>query len=457
MARYVLRRILLLPLSLFLLSLVCFGLRQITPGDPVISLMPNDEARLSNDDPAAFDLAYRRAAQTLGLDRPTFYFSVYNGALPDTLHRITRAQERAMLRTFTLRSGNWLGVQQYYHELRRLAYRVESDPAMTPIIRRLLIQDDFENATITLQGLTDQPETAVLREAFARLQSRDYAAYLLVPAISWHGINNQYHHWVSKILSGDFGNSLMDRRPVTTKIKAAAGVTILLNSLALLLVFIISIPLGLYTAGARDSWFDRLTTVGLFILFGVPSFWLATLLTNYFTTPAFSMDFFPSMGLGELPEGASWWTAFRIRASHLFLPVVCMAYPSWAYVTRHLRRSSLHELNQAYIKTARLKGLSRSTILWRHVLRNASFPIITLLGGIFPALLAGSVLIERIFNLPGMGQLLYTSAIERDWPIVITLVLLNGILTAIGLLIADLGYRLADPRIRLSSPQNAAS
>lgn len=457
MARYALRRILLLPLSLFLLSLVCFGLRQISPGDPVISLMPNDEARLANDDPAAFDFAYRRAAQTLGLDRPTFYFSIYNGALPDTLHRVTRGQERDMLRTFTLRSGNWPGVQHYYQELRQLAYHTERDPSLTPVIRRLLIQNNFENAATSLQRLTDRPETTALREAFDRLQTRDHATSLLLPAFSWHGTDNQYHRWIGKLLSGDFGTSLMDRRPVTSKIKAAAGVTILLNGLALLLVYLISIPLGLYTAGARGSWFDRLTTVGLFVLFGVPSFWLATLLTNYFTTPAFNMDFFPSMGLGELPEGASWWTTLRIRASHLFLPVVCMAYPSWAYVTRHLRRSALHELNQAYIKTARLKGLSRSTILWRHVLRNASFPIITLLGGIFPALLAGSVLIERIFNLPGMGQLLYTSAIERDWPVVITLVLLNGILTAFGLLIADLGYRFADPRIRLSSPKNAAA
>lgn len=457
MIRYVLRRLLLLPLSLFLLSLVCFGLQQITPGDPVTSLMSKDEARLANDDPTAFDLAYTRAAKTLGLDRPTFYFSVYNGALPDTLYRVPRAQERAMLRTFTLQSGNWTGVQQYHQELRRLAYYSPSDPSLTPVIRRLLIQDNFPNAAKTLQGLSDRPETEVLRNIFEQLQARDQAARLLLPAFRWNGTDNQYHHWAGKLLSGNFGNSLVDRRPVSAKIRAAAGVTMLLNGLALLLVYLVSIPLGLYTAGARGSWFDRLTTIGLFILFGVPSFWLATLLTNYFTTPAFNMDFFPSMGLGELPDQAGWWTILRIRASHLFLPVVCMAYPSWAYVTRHLRRSAVHELNQAYIKTARLKGLSRSTILWRHVLRNASFPIITLLGGIFPALLAGSVLIERIFNLPGMGQLLYTSAIERDWPVVITLVLINGILTAAGLLIADLGYRLADPRIRLSSPQNAAA
>jgi len=210
-------------------------------------------------------------------------------------------------------------------------------------------------------------------------------------------------------------------------------------------------------AGYRGGRFDQITTVGLFLLFGIPSFWVATLLTNFFTTPAFGMDFFPSMGFGEIPEGASVWTTIRIRAAHLFLPVLCLAYPSWAYVSRHLRRSAVHEMDQAYVKTARLKGLSRSAILWRHVLRNASFPIITLLANILPALLAGSVLIERIFNLPGMGQLLYDAALTRDWPVVIIVVLLNGLLTAAGLLLADLAYALADPRVRLNATKPSAS
>ncbi len=457
MTRYFLRRLVLLPLSLFLLSLVCFGLRQITPGDPVHRLLPNAESRQANDDPAAYDRTYRRAASNLGFDRPAFYFSLYNAALPDTLHRVVRPEERAMLRSLTLQSGNWEAVQDYYRELRRLSYAPAEASTHRPTLRRLLLQDNFAATTATLKSLVQVPQTARLQQAFSKITDNRKPANLLLPALRWNGSNNQYHRWAGKLLSGDFGNSLADRRPVGPKILAAAKVTALLNGLAILLVFLLSIPIGLYAAGYRGGWFDRLSTLGLFLLFGIPSFWLATLLANYFTTPAFGMDFFPSMGLGRIPEDANWWTTFCIRASHLLLPVICIAYPSLAYVSRHLRQSAVRQLDQAYVKTARLKGLSRSRILWQHVLQNASFPVITLFGGIFPALLAGSVLIERIFNLPGMGQLLYNSALERDWPVVITLVLCNGILTAFGLLVADFGYALADPRVRLSAAQPPTS
>ena len=459
MLRYALRRISLLPLSLFLLSLVCFGLLQLTPDDPVRRLLPDEQARLSNDDPDAYDRGYRAAAASLGYDRPAFYFSLQNAALPDTLYRVARPEVRAVLRAYTLRTGNWPAVEDYYRTLRSVAWTVspEDRPETTTELRRLLLQDDFERARQSIAGLADAPRTAPLRAAFARLEDTSRRAGLLLPALRWHGTDNQYHRWISKLLRGELGVSLLDRRPVGAKIGRALKWTALLNGLAILLVYLISIPTGLYMAGYRGGRFDRIATIGLFLLFGIPSFWVATLLTNFFTTPAFGMDFFPSMGFGEVPEGAGPWETVRIRAAHLFLPVLCLAYPSWAYVSRHLRRSAAHEMEQAYVKTARLKGLSRSAILWRHVLRNASFPIITLLANIFPALLAGSVLIERIFNLPGMGQLLYDAALTRDWPVVIIVVLLSGVLTAAGLLLADLAYALADPRVRLNAAKPTGS
>jgi len=457
--RYALRRLSLLPLSLFLLSLVCFGLLQLTPEDPVRRLLPDETARLSSNDPGAYDRSYRAAAVSLGYDRPAFYFSLQNAALPDTLYRIARPEARAVLRAFTLRSGNWPAVDHYYQTLKKLAWSVSPDerPEISTVLRRLLLQEDYDRVKTTIAGLASDPSTAPLQTAFQALETGGKRANLLLPALHLHGTDNQYHHWISKLLSGDLGVSLNDRRPVGKKIGRALKWTALLNGLAILLVYLISIPTGLYMAGYRGGKFDRVTTVGLFLLFGIPSFWVATLLTNFFTTPAFGMDYFPSMGFGDLPEGASVWQIIRIRAAHLFLPVLCLAYPSWAYVSRHLRRSAVHELGQAYIKTARLKGLSRSAILWRHVLRNASFPIITLLASIFPALLAGSVLIERIFNLPGMGQLLYDAALTRDWPVVIIVVLLNGLLTAAGLLLADLAYAFADPRVRLNTTKSSAS
>jgi peptide/nickel transport system permease protein len=456
---YILQRLSLLPLSLFLLSLLCFGLLQLTPDDPVRRLLPDEQARFSSEDPNAYDRSYRAAAASLGYDRPAFYFSLQNSALPDTLYRIARPEERAVLRAFTLRTGNWLAVESYYSTLKNLAWTVHSEdhPETSTILRRLLLQDDFDQAKTTISALREDPTIAPLRTAFQALETSGQRANLLFPALYWHGSNNQYHTWISRLLHGDFGVSLNDRRPVTAKIGRALKWTALLNGLAILLVYFISIPTGLYMAGYRGGRFDQVTTIGLFILFGIPSFWVATLLTNFFTTPAFGMDYFPSMGFGELPDGASIWETIRIRAAHLFLPVLCLAYPSLAYVSRHLRRSASKELDQAYIKTARLKGLSRSAILWKHVLRNASFPIITLLASIFPALLAGSVLIERIFNLPGMGQLLYDAALTRDWPVVIIVVLLNGLLTATGLLLADLAYAFADPRVRLNGTKSSTS
>lgn len=459
MLRYALRRLLFLPLSLILLSLLCFALQAITPEDAVERLLPPSEFRQSEEDPAAFDRAYRRAASNLGLDQPIFYFSLYNASLPDTLHRIVRPAERAMLRSLTLATGNWTEVEAYYNALRQLAYS-QSDSAPTtlrPAALRLLLQDDPVKIRDGVASLPIVPATKAVRDRYASLFANTSRGQLLLPAIQWNGRQNQYHHWLTKVLRGDFGASYLDRRPVSAKLGAPLRRTALLNGLAILLVFIVSIPLGLYAAGYRGSWFDRLSTLGVFLLFGLPSFWIATLLANYLTTPAFGMDFFPSMGFGEVASDASWWEWFSVKSSHLILPVLCLAYPSWAYVSQHLRRSTSAELKKAYVTTAKLKGLSLHRILWEHVLRNAAFPIITLLGGILPALLAGSVLIERIFNLPGMGQLLYTSAVGRDWPVVIALVLLNGVLTAVGLLFADLAYALTDPRVRLDNKRPTTS
>lgn len=444
---------------MFLLSLVCFGLRQITPGDPAERLLPPAETQRAATEPAAYDRSYRRAAVTLGLDQPTFYFSLRNAALPDTLRRIARPQERKMLRALTLHSGNWPAVQEYYRELRKLAYSASSGDGPTtesrPALLRLLLQDEVPRIGKALKGLAGDPATSSLQNAFANLQKNPRRYALLLPAFAWNGPKNQYHQWLLRLFRGDLGFSLEDRRPVAQKIWKAARWTALINGFALLLVYLIAIPQGLYAAGYRGSWFDRISTVALFFLFGIPSFWLGMLMANYLTTPAFGFDLFPSMGVGKVPEGASFFTLLKVRIGHLFLPVICMAYPAWAYVSRHLRGAAVTELDRAYVKTARLKGLSRSAILWGQVLRNASFPIITLLAGVFPALLAGSILIERIFDIPGMGQLLFRAASGGDWPVVIPLILFNGLLTAFGLLLADLGYALADPRVRLGGTKSS--
>ncbi|CAH1001909.1 hypothetical protein LEM8419_02823 [Neolewinella maritima] len=444
-----LRRLLYLPLSLLLLSLLCFAFMQLSPGDPVEQRMAMQGTRAMSQDPAAYFTRYRRLATELGYDLPPFYLTLSNASLPDTLHRIVVATQRRTVRALAVRYGNWPATQQYYRAVLRLAYHLPGarDASITAA-RKLLTHSApaFITRELAVLGGADGRD---IRAAFTALVAGASPSTTLWPRVIWHGTANQYHRYLMGLLRGELGISYTDRRPVAQKIARALPRTALLNGLALFLVYLLAVPLGMYMAYYRDSTFDRAATFLTFLGFGIPSFWVATLLANFLTTPAFGMDYFPSMGYGDVPPGAGWWMGLRITSSHLLLPVACLTYPSLAYVARHLRAAALLQLRQPYVNTALMKGMTGAQVLWRHVFRNAAFPLVTLLGGLLPALLAGSVLIEQVFNLPGMGRLLYTSALARDWPVVTALVLLNGLVTVLGLLLADIGYLLLDPRLRL--------
>ncbi|MCP9235962.1 ABC transporter permease [Lewinella sp. JB7] len=449
LSKYLIRRLIYVPVSLLLLTVVCFLLTRLTPSDPVKQRMSVEGARSAVSDPAAYDRTYRRIAQQLGYDLPPFYFTITNATIPDTLHRIVNPDRRRVVRSLAQRYGNWPAVQEYARSVLRAAQLPPgTDDALATAARKLLVHEEPAYIRRQLRSL-DGAGSRPVHEAYESMLVTARPHRVLYPRIYWNGTANQYHRYLMELLRGDFGEAYSDRRPVADKIAVALPRTVLMNGLALLVVYLLAVPLGLYMANYYNSRFDRWATLLTFLAFGIPSFWVATLLANFFTTPAFGMDIFPSMGFGDVPPGSGWFTSLKIRAGHLFLPVLCLAYPSFAYVSRHLRAAALLELRKPYVKTARMKGLTESQVLWRHVFRNAAFPLVTMLGVLLPALLAGSVAIEQIFNLPGMGQLLYNSATARDWPVVTALVLMNGLLTVIGLTLADVGYALLDPRIRL--------
>ncbi len=437
-----------LPLSLFLLSVVCFALSRAVPSDPVSQQMTLEGIRPGINNPKAFDRTYRRLAKQMGYDLPPFYLSISNAAFPDTLHRIVPRPRRQVIQKLAARYGNWPAVQAYYRELSK-ASALKNNEIVVGTARRLLLRSEPSLVRRELNRITAIPAAAPLLAAHQRMVEEATPGKVLIPRIWWNGTANQYHRYLKGILQGDFGLSYSDGRPVSEKIWAAIPATALLNGIALLLVYLLAVPLGVYMAFYRNSTFDRVATFLTFLAFGLPAFWVATLLANFLTTPAFGMDWFPSMGLGYVAPETGWFAALQIRIGNLILPVFCLTYPSLAYVSRHLRSAAIIELDRPYVRTAYMKGLSGNQVLWRHVFRNASFPLITLLGGVLPALLAGSVLIEQIFYIPGMGGLLFQSATARDWPVVIALVLINGLLTVIGLVFADIGYAVLDPRVRL--------
>ena len=295
------------------------------------------------------------------------------------------------------------------------------------------------------------PEFEALKQAYQQIflkQSR-WKLYLL--AIHWHGFNNRYHRWLIGILKGDFGKSLKDGRPVSTKIREAVNWTLTLNITAILLAYLLSVPIGVYSAVHQGSKADRVISMILFGLDSMPNFWMASLLIIFFTTPDYGMDFFRVLGPLSLPSDAGFWERLLSALAEIILPVFCLTYGALAYISRQVRASTITALQQDYIRTARAKGLPTRQVVWKHAFRNALFPLITMFASVFPAALAGSVVIEHIFNIPGMGQLMIKSIQGDDWPVIYTILMLASLLTMIGILIADLLYAIADPRVDLNN------
>ncbi|MGB9698083.1 MAG: ABC transporter permease [Thermodesulfobacteriota bacterium] len=257
----------------------------------------------------------------------------------------------------------------------------------------------------------------------------------------------QYWNWLSRLVVLDFGRSFsQDGRLVIDKIKERLPVTIFINLTSLFLILAVAIPLGVLSATYRHSLFDKATTVFVFIGFAMPTFWLALLLMILFGV---HLGWLPLSGLKSLnyeylPRAAQIWD----RISHLILPIFISAFGGLAGMSRYMRSNMLEVIRQDYIVAARAKGLSNRQVIFKHALRNALLPVITILGLSIPGLIGGSVIFETIFAIPGMGQLFYASVMARDYPTIMGMLVIGAILTLLGNLIADVSYALADPRIR---------
>lgn len=315
---------------------------------------------------------------------------------------------------------------------------LEQSNANTDSLEQTLQQLAIELQNFTTRQQVFQGQLAVLAE------ERDSLS-LVVPRYTSKGF-----------LRGDFGLSYTDKKSVATKISDALYWTLIMNILAMGLAYLISLPLGIRSAVWKlqgRKTIDNINTTVLFVLYSLPSFWIGTLLLVFLTTSEYStwLDWFPSgraqdISLTQDPN-TSTWALILDAAHHLVLPVFCMTYGALAYLSRQMRGSMLSVLGQDYIRTARAKGLREKTVVNKHGFRNALFPIITLFSSVFPRALAGSIAIELIYSIPGMGQLLLFSIILRDWPVVFTIVMFAAILTMVGNLIADILYAIADPRV----------
>ncbi|MFN4131530.1 MAG: ABC transporter permease [Caldimicrobium sp.] len=261
----------------------------------------------------------------------------------------------------------------------------------------------------------------------------------------------QYLQWLKGIIKLDFGRSFsLDQRPVWDKIKERLPITLLINFIALLLIVFISIPLGVFSAVRAGSNFDRFVTLFSFFGYAMPSFWLALLLMLVFGV---KLQLLPISGLHSVVgyEEMSFLEKLWDWTKHLLCPLFVATFGGIAGFSRYLRNSLVEVLETDYIVYARAKGLPERVVLYKHALRNALLPMITLLGLSLPGLIGGSVIFETIFGIPGLGQLMWQAVISRDYPVIMANLILVSILTLLGNFLADIGYALADPRIRLGA------
>jgi peptide/nickel transport system permease protein len=213
------------------------------------------------------------------------------------------------------------------------------------------------------------------------------------------------------------------------------------------LSYLIAIPLGVHTAVRKGSAFDRGVNTLLFVLHSVPAFWAGLLLILACGTSG--MGCLPVIGLHDKDAASFGPLRGAIDVGlHAILPVITLAYGGCAYLARHMRAGMLEVVHQDFIRTARAKGLAESTVVWRHAFRNALIPVITLFASVLPVLIGGSVIVETVFDIPGMGRYVYEGLLQRDYNIIMATTTLSAVMTLCGMLVSDVLYAVVDPRIR---------
>ena len=252
----------------------------------------------------------------------------------------------------------------------------------------------------------------------------------------------QYWHWLTGVLSGNLGFSYQQNQTVAALLANRIPKTAFLAGVSVVLAVLIAVPLGLYQAVRRNKADDYVVTTVTFVLYSTPAFWVGLLLIDVL---AVRLHVFPA----EAPQGS--FGAILSDPAAMVLPVLTVTLVTIAAFSRYIRSSVLDELAQDYVRMARSKGAGRRVILFRHVLRNALSPVVTLLGLSLPFILSGTLITEQVFNFPGIGLLAFNSATNQDYPVLLGVVLVVGVATVAGSLLADIAYAVLDPRVRYTT------
>ena len=289
------------------------------------------------------------------------------------------------------------------------------------------------------QGVDSSSDYGVSREVVESLK-KQYGFDKPIPL--------QYLIWLKKAFTFDFGESFIYEEPVIDLILERIPISLQFGVISLLLTYLVCIILGVQMAVKKNSLFDISSSVALIVLYSIPPLMLGILLKVFV---AGRWDLFPIGDLySDMYFEKAFWGRFLDRLHHFILPVLCYMVGAFTILTQFMKNNLLEEINKDYVKTARAKGLPKKAVIYKHALRNALVPIATGVGNVFGIFLAGSLIIEKLFNIPGIGLLTFDSAIARDYNVIMALIFIQSLIFILGRIVSDLAYIIIDPRIDFS-------
>ncbi len=483
--RYILKRLLLVIPSLFLLVVAGFLLIESAPFNPEELALETDADVFRPADLSQKEIQKKQLRKKYGLDLPVFYVRVTHLADIDTLQRISSYTDRQLIRQLLIRNGNKDAVIKYYQSLKEwlncsivnlqtindssFSKSARDAHAIAYSLMSTWNTEIIEKKISSIQKIYDLFGTnekliqtfQVFKHSFVLLKTQSQPWKTWIPSIRFYA-NNRFHRWMfgdgktcKGIIRGDFGISWHNQRPVLPYLLPKLLWSVVLTFISVLMAYAVAIPLGMAAASRFNSVFDRMLQAVLLILFSFPSFLVSILLMRTFSNPDV-LNWFPTGGIaptGGFNQHESLMQRLINTIPYLVLPLIAYTYGSFVFITRLTREQLIQESQKAYAVTAKAKGLFNPVIFRRHLLRNSLLPLITVFSQVFPASVAGSVIIESIFTIPGMGQEALLSVYQMNYPVLVAILFISGLFTITGYLITDVLYVLADPRIRLNKNQ----
>lgn len=424
-----------------------FTLSKLAPGDPVLLYMNlGGERRIvSGLDKETFNALYLATAEKHHLDLPVFYVSLvpwcFDSDLGKGMNYIQTKDAEFLVRKY----GHSSKVMAYLNSREAFFETQYAQPGLTADLRSLLVNLDTARLQVHIDLAIDQLSQSYnvdkssfeqMKDNWQTLKAYEPPWYAFLPKLQWNGIQNQYHIWMANLLTGQWGVSSMDGQPAREKIWKALQWSIPFNILSWVGIIGLSVWIGVFTALHNNMVWVKLIENALLVINATPLFWLSSIAVIYLTGSQV-WQIFPSPGSIDHLFARGSFSQMMATLFFILLPMICIVLSSLAVLSRQIKQLLVQELSKSYIQAAVLRGLPKKKILWVYALPNALIPLTAYIGRIIPALISGAVVIETIFNIPGIGKLIVSATLARDWNVAFLVFLLGAALTIFGVILSD--------------------